>query len=272
MKKGKFIVKASGKQERFSPRKLLRSLARSGAPKPIARSISNQISARIQAGASTRDIYEQAQERLQAESPPHAYRYALKRSIFDLGPTGFPFEQLIGRLCEKLGYDTQTNLMLAGRCVNHEVDVIADTPDLRSWVECKFHNEQGSIVDLKTALYVFGRFIDLKEQDPDPRKKQMWLVTNTRFSTEAIRFAECRGIKIIGWDYPEQGGLNVLLERHQLYPITCITTLNRKKKMDLIQRGIVTCDDFQKFSKLKISDVGIPEKKRQRISDDLGKM
>ena len=40
------------------------------------------------------------QKSLLVANRPFAYRYLLKKAIFDLGPTGFPFEQLIGRVSQ----------------------------------------------------------------------------------------------------------------------------------------------------------------------------
>ena len=94
----------------------------------------------------------------------------------------------------------------------------------------------------------------------------MWLITNTRFSDEAIALAECRGVRLLGWEYPNLQGLNQLLETYQLYPITSIASLKRKQKMDLIKQGIVTCADFQSLSH-RTKKV-IPERKLNQLNED----
>ena len=263
-----FIVKASGNQERFSQKKLILSLQRSGASHSVAKRIAQHAASLIRSGTTTKELFDIAHQELREIDRPKAFRYSLKRGIFELGPSGFPFEQIIGRLFLKLGFQVQTNLMISGKCVDHEVDVIAKRLNETNWVECKFHNQQGMFCDLKTALYIFARFIDLNEGQGDSRKKVMWLISNTRLSDEALRFSECRGVKLLAWDYPRQGGLNVLLERYHLYPITIVSTLSRKQKLDLIKEGLLTCDDFLQ-NKERVLKLGVSERKWNELSTDL---
>ena len=254
------IVKASGEQQRFSPKKLRASLLKCGLDQKCARETTEEVARQVRDQMSSRGIFNLAHQKLKQTNRPIAYRYSLKRAIFELGPTGFPFEQIIGRLFEKLHYDVKTNLMVPGKCIEHEVDCILERPGETAWVECKFHNVPGTISDLKTALYVYARYLDLKEYRVDSRDKAMWLVSNTRFSSEAIQFSNCRGVNLLGWEYPVQGGLNVLLERNQLYPITTLSTLSRKQKLHLMDNQIYTTEDFQENRK-KVLRSGLTEQK-----------
>lgn len=266
---GKFIVrKASGASQRFSRKKLIRSLVRSGISNVQARRIVGEVENLIWEGISTKEIYELVRAKISKIDHPTSYRYSLKRGLFELGPSGFPFEKLIGRLFTNLGYQMQTNVMVNGKCVVHEVDGVGETKNEIIWIECKFHNTQGAICDLKTALYVYARYLDLAENSDDARKKTMWLVTNTRFSSEAIQFLECRNVQILGWDYPLERSLNVLLERFKLYPVTCVNVLSKGHKQELIRKGIITTQDFQR-QKAKISRTTIPERKIWTVHDDL---
>lgn len=68
-----------------------------------------------------------AQEKLKERNEQAlAIRYDLKRALMELGPSGYPFEKLISDLLRKFGYRTKTNLTLQGKCVSHEIDVIAE--------------------------------------------------------------------------------------------------------------------------------------------------
>ena len=43
----------------------------------------------------------------------------------ELGPSGFPFEKLVGKILEQEGFETRVGVIVQGNCVQHEVDVIA---------------------------------------------------------------------------------------------------------------------------------------------------
>ena len=45
-----------------------------------------------------------------------------------------------------------------------------------------------------------------------------WLVTNTKFSSDVIRYGNCVGMHLIGWKYPEDGGLEKLIDEANIYP------------------------------------------------------
>lgn len=268
----RFIVKANGDQQKFSRKKLASSLMRCGLDSKQSAEATDQITKRLGARPSSREIYDHCQKSLFVTNRPVAYRYSLKKAIFELGPTGFPFEQLIARVFQKQGAgDIKTNLMISGKCVSHEVDVIVNSPKVTTWVECKFHNVHGLISDLKTVLYVFGRYIDLKENHSNSPKKQMCIATNTRFSQEAIQFSECRGMKLLGWEYPSRESLNALLERYQLYPITVISELKRHQKLTLIKAGVLTTQDFQMHHK-KVLKLGVSDHKWQEINSNIARL
>jgi Holliday junction resolvase-like predicted endonuclease len=56
-----------------------------------------------------------------------------------LGPAGFFFEKYIAKLFQSEGYETLTNLLLQGKCVSHEVDVVVRKNNYLTMIECKFH-------------------------------------------------------------------------------------------------------------------------------------
>src|SRR3990167_6783794 len=107
--------------------------------------------------------------------------------------------------------------------------------------ELKFHNQIGEKSDLKVALYVKARFDDLSAQYFDyGRRRQLdegWLITNTKFSSNAIRYGLCAKVAMIGWSYPAKGNLQDLIEDAHLHPITCLTSLTITEKQNLLQNG-----------------------------------
>ena len=167
-------------------------------------------------------------------------KFGLKKAILNLGPDGYFFEDYIARLFQSMGHEVAVRQNLQGQCITHEVDVVLKDGARKAMVECKFHNAQGIKCSAQTALYTYGRFLDLSHVQ---QLDHVWLVTNTRFSSDVVRYAECMNMKLIGWRYPEQEGLEGLVERHRLYPVTALD-LRRPDVRTLLDHDILLVKDI----------------------------
>ena len=49
------------------------------------------------------------------------------------------------------------------------------------------------------------------------------------------------GLKLISWDYPFNKSLRDQIDKYGLYPITSLTTLSKKDKEKLLDKGYVLC-------------------------------
>jgi len=240
------ITKADGMKQEFDEGKLMRSLLRAGADEGAARSIASWVSKEVYEGATTRDIYHRAYVLLRGQKP--AARYSLKRAVFEFGPSGFPFEKYVAEVFRAQGYSASTDRIIAGRCVEHEVDVVlergGDAPE-SVYIEVKFHNTIGFKTDEQTALYVQARMQDIAEGLSPEKTSQMrgMLVTNTKFTSRATQYAVCRGLQILSWDYPERGNLHDMIEETRQFPITILTSLSTSQKQKLLTAGVVLCRD-----------------------------
>lgn len=242
----KYVIKATGEREEFNSQKLRDSLSRAGASSEAADKIVSQIENELKDGDSTKDIYIHAFRLLGREESPAAARYSLRRAVMEMGPTGFPFEQFVAEIFRTKGFETTTDYIAKGECAEHEIDIVAWKESELIFVEAKFHNELGIKSDLKIALYIKARWEDLAEQEFEefgPKKKMSegWLVTNTKFSESAIKYAKCRNMKLVGWNYPEKGNLQDLIEEAHLHPITCLNSSTPSDEKLLMQAGIVLC-------------------------------
>ena len=237
------VTKADGEQEAFDPAKLEHSLQLSGASSTMRARIVAHVMHELRADTTTEEIYRHAFDILQKEeATPVAARYSIKRAVFALGPSGFPFEQFLAEVLRAHGWKAQTGVALNGRCAPHEVDVYAEKNGRRIGIEAKFHNDAGGKTDIKDALYVHARYQDLRATpDASSRVDEGWLVTNTRFTRNAIRYAQCSGLSLIGWDYPHDRGLLALIEEVRVHPLTCLTTLSESEKNRLLDKRIVLC-------------------------------
>ncbi len=245
------ITKATGELEPFDVDRLRASLERSGASSEMSAMIADAVLPKIQQGMSTRKLYRMAFNLLKQRSKNLAARYRLKQAIMDLGPSGFPFERFVARILEFDGFTTQVGVTLNGRCVTHEVDVVADRDGKHHLVECKYHNSHGRFCDVKVPLYIQARFTDISEgwqaDGKDPRVfQQGWVVTNTRFTTDAIKYGECVGLKLMGWDHPRKGNLKDRIDNSGLYPLTCMINLTKAEKERLLAQDLVLVHDIVK--------------------------
>lgn len=244
------VVKADGRREAFSEAKLRRSIQRAGIPHRIEEEVVDHVRGILFDDIPTQEIYGHIREFLgKSKAPGLRGRFSLKQAIMELGPSGFPFERYVARILEHHGYQTQTGVVVAGRCVEHEVDVIAQRGRQRFMIECKFHNRAGSKSDVKVALYVQARFEDLKQrtsdsQDEGSRFDQPWLVTNTKFTSQAVTYGDCVGMKVLGWSHPPGDDLQHLIETPGLHPITCLLSLNAEQRRGLLQADVVLCQQL----------------------------
>ncbi len=239
------IIKAEGNKEEFDPKRLHASLVRAGAGDHTAWHITDAIAKTVRSDMHTRDIYRRAFTMLRKETRPVAARYALRRALLELGPSGHPFEDFMARVFEKEGWKVQWRKMLQGVCVPHEVDVYAHKGQSTLVAELKYHNTAGYKTDVKVALYVKARFDDIwsyAEKTAIPKVERGLLITNTKFTSQAIAYAQCAGLELMGWGYPENNSLYEQLCKTRVYPITALTYLKKAEKRLLIDKGVVSCD------------------------------
>jgi hypothetical protein len=238
------IVKHSGAIVNFNRSKLKQSLLKSGATPPMVDDVLQLIEKEVYEGISTKHIYKMAFSLLKKKSNSNAARYNLREAIRLLGPAGFFFEKFIARLFSSEHYQTKVNMILWGKCVSHEVDVLLKSNETITMVECKFHVGRDATTDVKVPMYILSRFNDLKEKKHEIFSKndtisKCWIVTNNRFTTDAIDFAKCSGLNLLCWDYPKGNNLKNKIDNRQLYPITCLTTLTLSEKEKLLILDII---------------------------------
>ena len=243
------IVKRNGEHAQFDINKLRASLKRSGADDERVSSVVSELTEQLHNGITTKAIYKKAFQLLKATSSVHANRYGVKQALKKLSTTGYPFEHFIGKLLEKQGFETTVGVVVPGKCVTHEVDVFALREGEHYMVECKFHPSKEGRCDVKNSLYVHARFQDLEkywQQQPghENRKHQGWLITNTRFTTDAIDYATCAGLRLLSWDFPNGNALRDQISEYHHYPISCINILQKAEVKILADNDRVTVDDL----------------------------
>jgi hypothetical protein len=246
------IIKTSGVQELFNRDKLASSLVRSGAPHDVAEEIARKVELEIGPSARTKHIFRLARRLLKQYSRASGMRYSIKKALSSLGPSGYPFEHYVAGILRTYGYSTEVNRVMTGFCVTHEVDVFAVKDNEHCIIECKYHSDDGKPTDVKIALYIHSRFEDIKKAQqlsPDSSTKQYegWLVTNTRCSSDAVRYAECTGLRIVSWRYPEKNSLEKLIEGKRLYPVNILPSAKKEVIDALLRNNLILAKDISEM-------------------------
>ena len=264
------VIKSSGEKVDFSLSKLRNSLYRSGADELTVDTILNTVRDELYQGISTKEIYNRAFALLKKRKSIYASKYKLKKAIYELGPTGFPFEKFIGALMEYSGYKVEVGSILQGKCVAHEIDVIAIKKKQRIIAECKFHNEKSVTCNVKVPLYIHSRYKDIVSKFNNTPKcpNEGWVVTNTRFTADAITYGKCAGLYLLSWDYPKDNGIKDRIDRLGLYPITVSTLLTNREKQFLLSRDIVLCRQMLNDT-FYLDHLGISETRKEKILSEV---
>lgn len=264
------VQKADGEFEPFKVSKLRHSLKRAGASNRVINHILDQIFefAHQKDHITTYEIYREAFKLLQKEELGVASRYSLKRAVFDLGPTGFPFEDFIAEIYRAHGFTTLTRRVIKGKCATHEMDMVATKGNRCYGAEMKFHNSPGLKSDLKVALYVAARFEDINNTAKKKFTDKL-LITNTKFTREAQKFGDCSGLTMISWSQPGGGNLQDLIEGARVHPLTCLTTLSQSQKQKLLAEGNVLCRSVNGNEELLLR-VGVSKNKLDRVMAEIG--
>jgi hypothetical protein len=269
------VVKADGSMEEFQPRKILRTMRSAGASDEAAKTVLKEIEGVAYDGITTREILKRVKALLQKEELHTAMRYDLKGAMMRMGPAGFAFETFISEILSNYRYKTKLRSILQGRCVQHEVDVIAERTSgaaRRCLIECKYHNMAGLSVELKDVLYTYARFLDLNEGSKigkGERFDEVWLVSNTRPSHDAAKYASCRGMKLLCWRCPKGRGLEEMIAEKKLYPVTILRSVDRMTLNNLFLAGLMLAKDLVTHNmnylkeKTKLSE----EKLRKLVSE-----
>lgn len=240
------IIKASGEKVDFSSKKVATSLKKSGATEEMVPWILNKLEEELYEGISTKEIYNRAFNLLKKKNSFIASKYKLKKAIYELGPTGFPFEKFVAAILKNTGYKVEVGQILQGTCVSHEMDVMAQKDGELFLIECKFHSLEGSNCNVKVPLYIHSRYRDIVSFNAQKAKnklpiKQGWVVTNTRFTEDALAYGKCSGLYLLSWDYPKGNALKDQIDSTGLYPITVSTLLSSREKQFLLSRDVVLC-------------------------------
>lgn len=237
-----FVTKADGRREEFKKEKIIRTCLRLGTSQEQAELIAKEIEKRIYEGVETREILRMIFKLLQKFKPEIKHQIDLREAISLLSSKP-DFERFIQLLLKEYGYEVVPNQIVEGYCVDHEIDAIAKKDSQTFLVEVKHHFNPHAYTGKDVLLEAQAILEDLKEGRKIGKNSldfnKILIVCNTKFSEHAKKYALCKGIDLIGWNYPEEKGLERLIEEKRLYPITILKDLDVKSREKLSGAGIV---------------------------------
>lgn len=241
------VYKKTNELENFSKEKIITSLCRLGFNYNQANEIFEKLKVKFEKARTTQQIFNIILDYLKKHHPALATKYNLKKGLERFGPTGFPFEKYFARVLNSYGFKTQNNLFLQGKCVSHEIDILAEREEIFI-IECKFHHLYFIKTGIKDILTLWARYLDIKEGNKENFLKEKifrpWIVTNTKISLDALDFCYCKNIKITSWNWPPEENLSRLIEHYGLWPIGILLSLSNEKLKLLLNKNIILVADL----------------------------
>ena len=255
------VKKKTGTAEMFNSKKLCDSMTMVGASNHLAKQICGIVQESVDSGTSSEQIFETTSRYLAEYNPGMAALYRLERGLAALGPSGFIFEQYVEAIMKVMGYRTETNVYLDGEAVTHEIDVWAEKGNTVFIVEAKYRNDFKTKTHINQIMYADSRLEDIRRRavrNGDHREYYMWVITNTRFTDNAINYIRYRDIQLLGWDYPKYINLMKIVYEKKLYPVTVLPSINNKIMQHFSNEHIIlvrqlvdyTTDDFMEKCKV----------------------
>ncbi len=238
-----FVIKADGTKERFQKSKIADTCIRAGVSRSNAEKIAEKVARTIKNGTHTKEIYRIILSELGRIEKKHTMIFRLREAIAEI-PSQM-FEAYAKKVLQAHGYACRGSTLIKGKCVEHEVDIIAKKDKL-FLVECKHHINPHRFCGLGIALQVQARLEDTVDGFKAGINKynfdSAWIFNNTKFSDHAKMYAAAKGIRMTGWrsgDY----SLDSLVHAKRVFPITMVVT-QPSVRQSLLDSGILTIQDI----------------------------
>jgi Holliday junction resolvase-like predicted endonuclease len=219
------VTKADGSKQLFDEEKIVRTCLRMGASREDALQIVQKVEGRLYEGISTRKILQMIYSLMRKQKPAVKHLFDLKYGISLMEPKP-EFEAFIRILLVHSGFKVESNTILRGLCGEHEADAIATRDGMTHFVEVKHHNSYHALTGLDESRIARAILEDVTEGYSHGLSSikidRAMIVTNTRYSEHAMKYGRCRDILQVGWSSPEFFGLREMVEKHKLYPLSCL--------------------------------------------------
>jgi hypothetical protein len=240
-----------------------------GASREIAEEVAGRVERSLYDGMSTNKVLQLTVRLLRGYRPVIRHFLDLRRglSLMDSKPE---FEVFVQVLLANSGFEVSPNMILSGRCVEHEVDAIAKRDGVTFFVEAKHHVNYHTLTGLDESRIARAILEDVSEGfelgSCSVKVDRAMIVTNTRYSEHARRYGRCRNIIQIGWNSPADLSLQSMIEENNLYPISCIRSLKRETRIKLVNKRIVFMKQLLEEKPSTLArETGIPKETLEQL-------
>lgn len=255
------VAKADGSKQLFEKGKIISTCLKMGANMETADAIARKIENKVYDGIQSRKIFTMISRELGRYMPTVRHLTDLRRALSLMKPKP-DFEKFIQLVFIEHGYEVTPNPIIRGKCVEHELDAMARKNGKTLIIEVKHHYNRHILTGLDVTRIARAIFEDISEgytlglNSVNPERALV--VSNTKFSDHANRYAQCRGIENLGWNTPTGRGLEKMIEDKQLFPLTYLRNLDPMVRNRIMGHGIillkqlVSCDLDELSGKMRI--------------------
>lgn len=265
------ILKWNGERVDYDPSKIRRSLKRAGAKPDVIDHVLKKVRKHLKTNMTTKEVYTFVKLALKEENAHIAHRYDLRSALGKLGPAGFKFEKYVASILTSYNYETEIPPKeFKGKCIYHEVDVVARRGAKTIMIEAKYRNDVRDYVKLKDTMATWARYEDLVDGNQmgtkTPRFDEVWIVSNGNISRRSRKWGVCKGMRIIGWHYPGKNSLAQMVDKSALYPITALDNVSRRELDAFADHNLMLCLEIADSDPEKLAyDLGLGEKRASNI-------
>ncbi len=236
-----FVTKADGSLENFDGKKIIGTCTRAGLDESQSAEVLDSVTKKAYNKIPTNMLLKIILKEMRKFDRTASMKYNLRAALSALSPEGRFFEMYIKKLLESRGYSVEWSRIMKGRCVAHEIDLIATNNKEKIMVECKHHTNYHAFTGLGDALETWAKFEDTSKNNGFT---EAWLVCNTKASDHAVSYASCKGIRLMCWNYSlGVPNLNAVIEKAGLYPVTILTSVPKRLLQKAFESGILTVKD-----------------------------
>ena len=270
---GGLVKKADGSMQVFDREKIVRTCLRMGADRRAAYEIAERIERRLYPGISTERILQMIFQFMRRDKPSVSNLFDLRKGL-SLMSSKPEFEVFVQALLARSGFEVTPNRLLVGRCVEHEVDAIAKKDGITFFVEAKHHSMYHTLTGLDESRIARAVLEDVMEGvamgKSDLKIDRAMIVTNTRYSEQAVRYGNCRNILQIGWSSPTDKGLQSMVAGTKLLPLSCLRGLGLNARIKLALSGIVLFEQIVQEDTMELArKTGLPGELIRNIKEKI---
>jgi hypothetical protein len=266
------VTKADGSTQPYDRGRVLKTCMRMGVSREVADVVADKIEQELYNGIKTRKILHMIFSLLNEYRPVISHMVNLRKALSLLNPQP-DFETYVRTLLSEYGYEVFPNQIVQGKCVEHEIDGLLKKEGETYILEVKHHQNYHTRTDMDPVRIIRAVFEDIidgyRQGFNDLHIDKAMIVSNTKFSEQAVQYAQCRNIVHLGWNTPQNYDMPTMITEKNLYPITYLKELTRDIRKKLLSSDVLLLQDLIDNTPREIAKkTGIKKKTIEHFIED----